>query len=396
MSVKVFRRRWRGLRLGLALTGGCAALASCAAPALVQIGTVELVADDDHEGRRFGGVSGLDRDPRTDAWVMVSDDRSDPGAARFYEAALVWRRDRLVAADVLRTHGFRNDAGVWSAAAGGHGTAIEAVDAESIRLDPLNDDLLWSSEGDSVGGFNPSVRRARRNGRGSGGVPLPDGMEFHRDGRRGALPNRTIEGLSWTPDGQGLWSAMEGPLAQDGPLSDADRGALVRFTLQDRSGSVLTQVAYEVDPLIASLPGRLADSGVSEILTLDDDRLLVLERAGLQTENGGFRYRARLYCADLTSGDEVADVDSLKRGATRPITKRLVHDFAGGAVTHNFEGMAWGPRLSDGRLAIVFVSDNNFDGWRPTVLAAFALTDTPDAWARDHCPSRTVASQPSP
>lgn len=395
MIARGSRRLWRGLPFGLVLTGSCAALASCAAPALVQIGIVELISDDDHEGRSFGGISGLDRDPQTDAWVMVSDDRSDSGAARFYDTALTWRRDRLVGADILRARSFRDDEGAQSAAAVEPGPSREAMDAESIRFDPLNGDLIWSSEGDSVGGFNPSVRRATRDGRTLNGIRLPAGLEFHRDGRRGALPNRTVEGLSWTLDGQALWSAMEGPTAQDGPLPDADHGALVRFTLQDRSGAVLTQIAYRVDPLIASLPGRLADSGVSEILALDDEKLLVLERAGLQMEDGAFRYRVRLYCADLTSGDTVVDVDSLEKGATRPITKRLVFDFTEGALADNFEGMAWGRKVSNGRPAIVFVSDNNLESRRPTILSAFAFSDTLVAWTRDHCPNDTAASPPS-
>ncbi|MEH6664964.1 MAG: esterase-like activity of phytase family protein [Brevundimonas sp.] len=390
MTAKVSWSPGRGLRSGLALASCCAALASCAAPALVQIGAIRPISEDgDDAGWRFGGISGLDRDPRTNAWVLVSDDRSDPGAARFYEAALVWRRDRLVGANILRVRQLRdNDGAAFAAMAVRARPAREAMDAESVRFDPLNGDLIWASEGDSVGGFNPSIRRATRDGRVSDGVLLPAGLEFHRDSSRGALPNRTIEGLSWTPDGHALWSAMEGPLAQDGPLPDADHGALVRFTLQDRSGAVLTQIAYPVDPLIASLPGRLADSGVSEILALDDDRLLVLERAGLQMEDGRFRYRVRLYCADLTSGADIADVDSLERGATRPITKRLAFDFTDGALVDNFEGMAWGPKLSDGRPTIVFVSDNNFEDGRPTILTAFALADTEGvvAWSRDHCP----------
>ncbi|HWO64112.1 MAG TPA: esterase-like activity of phytase family protein, partial [Umezawaea sp.] len=38
-------------------------------------------------GTTVGGLSGVDRDPRTGGYVFISDDRSNTGPARFYTAA---------------------------------------------------------------------------------------------------------------------------------------------------------------------------------------------------------------------------------------------------------------------------------------------------------------------
>ena len=40
------------------------------------------------DGTLVGGLSGIDYDPVTGEWVIISDDRSEHGPARFYTAAL--------------------------------------------------------------------------------------------------------------------------------------------------------------------------------------------------------------------------------------------------------------------------------------------------------------------
>lgn len=181
---------------------------------------------------------------------------------------------------------------------------------------------------------------------------------------------------------------MEGPLKQDRLSSDNDQGALVRLTLLTRTGETIRQKAYEVDPVIASRRNRAADSGVSEVLMLDDRRMLVLERAGLQTESGAFVFRTRLYCADLNTGDDTQGLERLAGRRSRPVAKRLIADLAEVGLAYNFEGMSWGPKLSDDRASLVFVSDNNFKEQTPTVIAAFALSGPKGvaAWADKNCP----------
>lgn len=376
---------------GVILMGaGCASVGGgrgLAAP-LTPIGEARISAGQGADGA-FGGISGLDRDAATGGWMVISDDRSKHGPARAYPVRLVWRAGRLVDALAGQAIVLRDPAGrPFPAAAERSAVSPETVDPESLRFDPWTGRLAWSSEGDAEAGVNPAIRFMGPDGRAAGGLPLPEGLGFDPEGGTGARPNRTLEGLSWTPDGRGLWSAMEGPLIQDGALPDAHQGALVRLTLQDRSGAVLAQKAYAVDPLADPAPGRLADSGVSEVLALDASRLLVLERAGTQAEDGDFRYRVRLYCADMSTGDDIRAVPALAGRPVAPVAKRLILDMAHHPPVDNFEGLSRGPRLRDGRPTLVLVSDNNFDPRRPTHFRAFALARSADpaGWAKTHCP----------
>lgn len=366
-----------GLAVLLATVAGCAG----GPPLLSPIGAVALAADAAGPGVTLGGISGIDRDPATGAWMLISDDRSDHGPARVHEAALDWRRGRLAGVRILRTIPLRDAEGrAFPPATARPG---EVVDPESVRFDPLDDAMIWSSEGDMEGGFGPSIRRMGRDGRATGTLPLPPMFAFDPAGAAGSRPNLTVEGLAWTPDGRGLWVAMEGPLRQDSPLPDRARGARLRLTLLDRAGAVRAQRAYDADPLADAPPGRRADSGVSEVLALDAGRLLVLERAGVETATGDFRYRVRLYCADVAGGTEIAALPALAGVPVRPAAKRRVLELPA-RVSDNFEGLAWGPALADGRPTLVLVSDNNFSPGRPTRLAAFALNG-PD-WPSRACP----------
>jgi hypothetical protein len=280
------------------------------------------------DGAPFGGISGIDYDRRTGEWLMISDDRSD--RARFFVGRLDAKGLRLTRQVQLRPE------------------AGERPDAEALRIDPLTDDLVWSTEGDAPRGFDPAVRRMDREGAAKGTIPTP--FSF----KDGARPNITLEGLSFSPDGRWLWVSMEAPRVQDGPVSSVAAGGLTRITKLDREGKVAAQYAYRLDPIQAA-PAKRGDNGISEILALDDHRLLVLERSGVEEAQGRFSYHCRLYVVDMRKA---------------VLTKRLVVNFDRlGIPTANLEAMAWGP----GRRTLVLMSDDNFDPAAPTHVIVLGL-----------------------
>ncbi|WP_454717431.1 esterase-like activity of phytase family protein [Caulobacter segnis] len=283
------------------------------------------------DGAPFGGISGIDYDRRTGEWLMSSDDRSDK--ARFFIGRLDDTGLRLT-----RQVRLRPEAG-------------ERPDAEALRIDPLNGDLLWTTEGDAPRGFDPAVRRMDREGRAKETIPTP--FSF----KDGARPNLTYEGLSFSPDGRWLWLSMEAPRVQDGPVSSVAAGGLTWITKLDRQGKVAAQYAYRLDPIQAA-PARRGDNGISEILALDAHRLLVLERSGVEDANGRFAYHCRLYVVDVR----------------KPLEKRLVLNFdrLAGVPTANLEAMAWGP-VRDGQRTLLLMSDDNFDPAAPTRVVVLAL-----------------------
>ena len=133
-------------------------------------------------------------------------------------------------------------------------------------------------------------------------------------GRRGPRDNLTFEGVSLTPDGRFAWLGMENALIQDGPEPTISApGGPCRFTRIDlETGQADRQIAYVPDaiPLRPLIPGSYADNGVSEILMLDADRMLVLERA-YATGRGN---SLRLYEIDTRAASDVlASRSSLSR-----------------------------------------------------------------------------------
>lgn len=328
----------------------------------------------------FGGISGLDRDPRSGHWYLLSDDRAARAPARFYLATLPMGETTVGPLRLLREIPLRqpgSEAGV-------------PPDPEALRLDPCSDELVWSNEGDRAAGVSPSIHRTRRDGEPQAAVSLPAVFTVHPQAEKGPRDNRSLEGLAYTPDGASLWVAMEAPLYDDGPLPSLQAGAPVRITRLGRDGRLAAQYAYELEPVPASAEGGRgrADNGVSEILAVDADTLWVVERAGREVADGVFRFSARLYEARRAGATDVAQRPSLRGGGYRPMHKRLLLDL-GLAVpggVDNIEAAAWGPRLPNGNPTLVLASDDNFSPHQATQFLAFEVIGAPAA-GRSHCTS---------
>lgn len=344
-----------------------------AAPRLSLLGAYDVPKDLAVDGAPFGGVSGIDYDPATGDWLMISDDRSDKAPARFYRVRLTYDAQGVFAFSLKDSVPLRRENGETFPPTGSLGG--ERADAESLRRDPLNGQIVWSSEGDPARGFDSAVRRIDARGAHLGAVPLPTSLKFDSGGLSGTRPNLTIEGLSFSPDGRSLWLSMEAPLIQDGPVSSVAAGGLTRITRLDRRGRVRAQYAYRLDPVQAApAAGMRADNGISEILSVDNHRLLVLERSGVEVRKGHFAFHCRLYLVDMKQGQDIAGRESLASGTVRPLAKRLLVNFAKlkRIDAGNLEAMAWGPRLKDGRRTLVLMADDNFDPDSPGAVLVFS------------------------
>ncbi|HWT50963.1 MAG TPA: esterase-like activity of phytase family protein [Caulobacter sp.] len=366
-----------GLALAaLSLRAAPQTISTCPDPAPVArlTGVHDIVATASGPARDLGGVSGMDRRGRR--WLLISDDRSERAPARLYEARIAFRGGTISAVRLLPPRTLLDQAGEPFPRPG---LGREAVDAEAVRFDPRDGAIVWSSEGDARDGFPPSLRRLGRVGGFSHAFALPAGLvESLKTGPR---PNLAFEGLSFTTDGRALWIGLEAPLKQDGPLASHEAGALVRLSRLGPGGG-LVQFAYRTDPIGAAPTGLRADNGVSEILALDAERLLVLERSGVETSPGRFTYDVRLYVADLRGATNVASLASLNGAVFTPVAKILVFDFHAAGQDRNFEAMAWGPRLGQRARTLVLAEDNNFEGSQ-TRLVTLRL----DTAARTACPA---------
>jgi len=374
--------------LGLA---GCAAPLPMAAPAQPPRARLRLIGESrfahrlQFQGSTVGGLSGMDYDPAADLYYLVSDDGagSSSSPARFYSARIALGADSLGEPELLGVSTLRQADGspYPSALQGG-----PVPDPEAIRWRAANNTLLWTSEGHAPSGTAPWLREARADGSFVRELTLPAMFSFQPGaGPRG---NLTLEGLALAPDGQSAWIAMENALLQDGPMPTVEApGGPCRFTQIDlNSGKALRQIAYVPDaiPRAPVPPTGFADNGVSEILMLDAERMLVLERAymaGWGTEAGN---SLRLYLADTGQASDTLALPVLRPGAYRPAGKTLLADFSAftGAGTgprlkrlDNTEGMSWGPVLPNGRRSLMFISDDNFSARQISQWLAFEFLD---------------------
>jgi hypothetical protein len=332
-------------------------------------------------GTTVGGFSGLDRDPESGTWVIVSDDRSSLQPARFYTADLRYDGPdgALSAVELTGTTPFqRPDGTPYPPLEGGDGTT---VDPEDVRVDPITDQFLWSQEGERVvptaGAtptlIDPTVRFAQRDGRFASELTVPP--ELRADiGERGIRQNQGPEGLTFADHGNLVVTALEGPLLQDGPAPTREVGALSRIVLQTRTGEIVSEFAYPQEPIFADpVPADgFANSGVTAVLavdTTDTAHFLVVERSFVT----GVGNKIRIYEVDTTGATDVAGEQPVS-GAT-PVTKRLLLDLADLplASVDNIEGMAWGPDRPDGSRTLVLVSDDNFSETQVTQFVAVAV-----------------------
>ena len=363
----------RGAAAACALAAsGCAwrrdAYAPPAGPQLRLLGEHILSHHLQFKGTTVGGLSALDHDPATGLWVALSDDRSEIDPARFYTLRIDVTERRL-GVELLDVVTLRQADGTPfpKRRMGG-----QVVDPEGIRLLPGGRGVLWTSEGDERANQSPGVRQARLDGTFVRQFDVPAMLQFSRPGR-GPRDNLSFEGIALTPDARTAWVSMEAPLLEDGPLPGVGRpGGPCRFTAFDvASGRALRQVAYQPDavPHPPAIPGGFADNGVSEILMLDADRMLVLERG----YSMGVGTSIRIYAIDTREASDTLQQPRLRAGEYRAAPKRFIADFAqlGLSRLDNTEGMCWGPRLANGHRTLVCVSDDNFSARQVTQFAAF-------------------------
>ncbi len=375
MSTSCFTRRQLLAGVAAAALVACAPVRAPTRPGRLRlIGEATLPHRMAFKGTTVGGLSGLDFDPATGLWYALSDDRSDMAPARFYTLRLPLDAQRMGAPELVDAVTLRQESGLPypSRRQGG-----DVVDPEALRLLPRTGTLLWTSEGDAKLGLDPFVHEVTLDGRHLRELSLPDHLHM-RAASTGPRDNLALEGLAVTPDGATAWAAMEAALQQDGPVPGVGQpGGPCRFTQLDvASGRALQQRAYLPDaiPRAPLVPGTFADNGVSEVLMIDAHRMLVMERAYM----AGVGNSLRLYEVDTRGGSDTMDMAQLVSGQFRPMTKRLVADFAqlGLARLDNTEAMAWGPALPNGSRTLVCLSDDNFNPTQVTQFVAFEYTES--------------------
>ncbi|MFZ1527175.1 MAG: esterase-like activity of phytase family protein, partial [Ferruginibacter sp.] len=134
----------------------------------------------------------------------------------------------------------------------------------------------------------------------------------------------------------------------------------------------VAQYAYPLDA-VAQKPSPESGyvvNGISSILSLNENQLLVLERS---FSTGNISLVVKIYLTNLTGAENIRDNESiLLSPVKKSLTKKLIFDFSSLKITiDNLEGICFGPRLPNGNRSLLVIADNNFNPLEQTQLFLF-------------------------
>lgn len=342
---------------------------------LKYVGETEIKHDTKFEKIAIGGLSAL-------AWndgilYALSDDKGGKGEPRFYAFDLKIDKKKVTLKPKV-IH---------------YLTGLPDKDGKKAGLDPegmarlSNGNFLISSEGNNNAKPRemPRIFEVTPTGKWISDIPLPEKYLPEATGlqTKGTQNNLAFEGLSLSPSAKVLYTSTEGALFQDvGMVSGAEKGEvirLLRFDLGD-SWKATKEFAYRMEPLVANNIGPQVFVGVSEILALSDDKVIVMERGVRISPAKIWSNRVTLYLADLSKATDtlpLAKLEGAKNLVEAPKTKLV--DFETDlkadrkSSVENFEAMAFGPVLPDGRKTLLVMTDDNFSKTQKTQLLVFAV-----------------------
>ncbi len=355
----------------------CLQAFSSSAAKLEYLGSTSIAHKLKFQKTKIGGLSGLVYSADEKKIWAVSDDRGQFNEPRIYEFSVEWKGAKLniEPTGVLFLQNKNQN--------------LKIFDLEGIALLPWGNFLL-SSEGDNNHRprIRPQVLDVKKNGTIIREYALPEHFlpELSGKQKNGIQNNKGFEGLTTSADGQSWYLAAQAPLLQD---METNLIRILRYRMPEAWIIKADQeFAYPLDKAEKNgekLSKKLEiNPGISEILGLESDKLLVMERSVVFGGSLGLQFAIKLYLADLTGAQDTLKLNTLNGRKIIEAKKQLLFDFEklrsqgdgmpGLSMVQNFEGMCWGPLLPDGRKTILFVSDDNFKSELSTDFVLMAFT----------------------
>lgn len=315
------------------------------------------------ENTEIGGLSGITYNRERETYYAISDDRSSKAPARFYSIQLN-----------LAQNSFSDNSVIFADVT----TLLDETGKPfpALSLDPeaivfTGNSLFISSEGDVNRQIQPFIKEFSLDGKQIRNLAIPE--KFLIEPNRGVRNNLSIESLTITPDKKYLFAATENALFQDGEEATLTTGTPTRIWQYDlNSDRSFGEFLYITEPIAAapSSANAFSTNGLVELLGLDDNRLLALERSF----SVGAGNSIKLFEVSLEGATNIQEIDNLSQGmpGVSPVTKKLLLDLSTlDLVLDNVEGMTFGPNFVDGRRSLVLVSDNNFNPFQVTQFLIF-------------------------
>jgi hypothetical protein len=326
-----------------------------------------------------GEISGIVRDPGSGVYYGVAD-RAGNDPSHVFTLDLPLEAGALGEPRVLDMTFLRDGAGrpLDGGTFDGEGIVLwvpvpgaEPAGAEGPARG-TSPEWIIASEGGGNPDQQPGIHRFTLDGDHLGALPVPERFLIGRN-------NLSFESLALAPSGTELFTIVEGPLPEDGETEDL-RGRLRLLRYRGAQSDAFVPAGeyhYQTEP--GRAPGEV---GAVELLALSDHDLLVMERGWVRDQGN----TVRIFQVSLDGAPDVSELSSLAGPlAPLPLPKRLLVDLAtcpdGGATSpqvqpnpllDNFEAMAFGPGLPDGRRSLVLVSDDNRSPFQVTRVVVLA------------------------
>ncbi len=326
-----------------------------------------------------GGLSGIDYDFKNGVFYMISDDRSDHNPARFYTAKI------KIQNSVIDTVIFKNITFLKNKMGNNYPNsrenAFNVPDPEAMRYHANEKKFVWSSEGERIVDKekfilqDPGIIEITKEGHFVDTFQLPDIFRMQAT-ENGPRKNGVFEGMAFSGDYKHLYISTEEPLYEDGPRAGLnDSSGITRIIKYDvATKKTVGQYAYKIEPVAhAPIPeDGFKVNGISDILWLNEEELLVVERS---FSLGRFSNTIKIFVASLKGADNVQNMSSLNtKNPVKFISKRLLLDMDDLKLfIDNIEGVTFGPVLPNGKRSLIFVSDNNFSQWQRTQFLLFEV-----------------------
>ena len=244
-------------------------------------------------------------------------------------------------------------------------------DADEARLDP--EAIRLSNDGKSVfvsDEYGPHLYEFdRATGQRTRSLNLPAKLFVATQSAKskteenknsaGRVPNNGMEGLAITPDGKSLVGIIQGPLLQERQQEEK----LLRIVKIDIAGAAPPrEYAYMLR----------TGSGVSEILAINNDQFLLLERDGKGFGNRPPAVAKQHFSIDLSQAKDIANLngsDAVKEAVSKTLFLDIVDVLKRNGrdpeeIPAKIEGMASGADVPhDGKTmhTLYIANDNDFD-----------------------------------
>ncbi len=344
------------------------------------IGQYEIPFNLKYKNTTVGGLSGIDYDTKTGLYYMICDDRSNKNPARFYTARVLFNQSKI---DTVIFTGMKyllqQNGAVYPNT---KQDRFHTPDPEAMRYNPINEQLIWSSEGERIVNAkdtvleNPAITSISAMGEFKDSFPLPANLTMHVT-ENGPRKNSVLEGMSFADGYNTLFISVEEPLYEDGPGADVtDNNAYTRIYKFAVAGKYnLAQYAYKLSPVAyPAVPETAVKiNGITDILSIGNNKLLVIERS---FSTGRLPCTIKLFITDLNGATDISKMTLKNNNDFIPAEKKLLLNMDDlGIYTDNIEGVTFGPLLPNGHKTLLFIADNNFNPLEKAQILLFEVIE---------------------